>query len=105
MGEFVNVGKVSDFKEGKGRAVKVNEDLEIALFMKDGKIYAIDEHCAHQGGPLSEGGLEEFVVTCPWHQMMYDIRTGKAAPGAWDQEYSEKTFNVKVEGDEVMVEV
>ena len=105
MGKFISVAEVQDLNEGKGMAVKVNENLELALFKIGDKIYAIEEHCAHQGGPLSEGTVQNFVVMCPWHQMTYDIRTGKAAPGAWGQEYSVKAFNVKVENGEIKVEV
>lgn len=105
MPEFVSVAKLSELEEGKGRKVTVHEDMELALFKVNGKVYAIQESCPHQGGPLSDGDLDGTVVMCPWHGMTYDIQTGKAAPEAWDQSFSVKTFNVKIEGDEVKVEV
>ena len=104
MAEFVNAAKMSELEEGKGRMVSVN-DQEIALFKIDGKVYAIQEHCPHQGGPLSDGDLSGNVVMCPWHGMTYDITTGKAAPDAWDQSFKVKTYRTKIDGDAVMVEV
>ncbi len=101
----MSVAKLSELQEGKGKKVTIGEDQEIALFKVNGKVYAIDQKCAHHGGPLSEGQLSEFVITCPWHGMMYDIRTGKAAPDAWDQDYSVKSHKVKIEGDDVKVEL
>jgi len=105
MPDFINACKLGDLEEGKGKCIKMSKDLEICLFKVGGTIYAIEEHCAHQGGPLSDGELKDFVITCPWHGMMYDIRTGKAAAGAWDQEYAQKSFNVKIEGNDVKVEI
>lgn len=105
MAELVNVAKFSELEEGKGKNVTINEELEVALFKVGGKVYAIQENCPHQGGPLSDGGVEGLVVMCPWHGMTYDLSTGKAAPEAWDQSFSVKTFNVTVEGDDVKVEV
>jgi nitrite reductase/ring-hydroxylating ferredoxin subunit len=105
MPGFVNVAKLSELEEGKGKKVTINEELEVAIFKVGGKVYAIQEKCPHQGGPLSEGDLEGLVVMCPWHGMTYNLSTGKAAPQAWDQALSVKTFNVVVEGDDVKIEV
>ena len=48
----------------------------LALFNVDGTLYAVDNTCAHRGGPLGEGDLDGAVVTCPWHGWRYDVRTG-----------------------------
>ncbi len=104
MSEFTSVAKLSEIEEGKGKKVTVN-DQELALFKINGKVYAIQENCPHQGGPLSDGDLDGNVVMCPWHGMTYDLTTGKAAPGAWNPEFSVRTYKVKVEGEDIMVEV
>ena len=104
MARFVSVAKADELEEGRGKHVSV-DGLEIALFKIEGKIYAIQQECPHQGGPLSEGELNEIFITCPWHGMVYDIGTGKATPDAWDHNLRAKTFKVKVEGSDVKVEV
>src|SRR3989344_2867353 len=101
MTEFVNVAKKSDFKEGQGKVVDAN-GKSIALFYSRGKFYAIDNTCKHMGGPLGEGELEDNVVTCPWHGWRYNIETGAnlVMPNI-----KVNTYNVKVEDDNVKVEV
>ena len=41
-----------------------------------GRSTAVDNTCAHRGGPLGQGDLDGAVVTCPWHGWRYDVRTG-----------------------------
>jgi len=48
----------------------------LALFRVNGGIYAVSNRCLHRGGPLSEGELNDYKVTCPWHGWKYDVRTG-----------------------------
>jgi nitrite reductase/ring-hydroxylating ferredoxin subunit len=48
----------------------------VAVFNVDGVFHVISNECGHQGGPLGEGKLEGFAVTCPLHQWRYDVTTG-----------------------------
>ena len=76
---------------------------KIALFNVDGTFYAIADTCTHKGGPLSEGSFEGNTVTCPWHGANFDVCTGKnLTPPATAKVTS---YNVRVEGDEVEVEI
>jgi nitrite reductase/ring-hydroxylating ferredoxin subunit len=49
---------------------------KVAVFNVDGVYHVISNECGHQGGPLGEGKLEGFSVTCPWHQWKFDVTTG-----------------------------
>ena len=51
-------------------------DLVLAIFRHQGKLYAVDGMCSHQGGPLAEGIVEHGCVTCPWHGWQYELETG-----------------------------
>ena len=74
-----NVGlKESDFHEGKLALVKIG-DNNLVLGMANGKIYAMDSVCSHEGGPLEEGTLKGYELTCPWHQGVFDIRNARAS--------------------------
>jgi nitrite reductase/ring-hydroxylating ferredoxin subunit len=55
----------------------VVEGREILLAKYHGKFYALDERCTHRGGPLSEGILEDGIITCPWHFGQFDLATGE----------------------------
>ena len=59
-----------------------------------------DDTCAHQGGPLGEGELEGTVVTCPWHEWRYDVRTGINTDDATCKVASHP---VKIVGEDVLV--
>ena len=53
----------------------VVEGKEILVGKLAGKYYALDERCTHRGSPLSEGSLEDGVITCPWHYGQFDLAT------------------------------
>ena len=74
---FVKVASTFDLKPGSAMTVTAN-GTEIALYNVAGKIYATNNTCLHQGGPLGEGQLEGNVVTCPWHGWQFNVTTGKA---------------------------
>jgi nitrite reductase/ring-hydroxylating ferredoxin subunit len=82
--------------------VVVAGDRELALFNVDGRYYAIDNACVHQGGPLGEGTLDGSIVTCPWHGWRYDVRTGE---NPLDDRFRVACFPVRVEGTSVLVEI
>lgn len=102
MGTFHKVIETKNLAPGHGTAVEVVGN-KIALFNVDGTFYAIADTCTHKGGPLSEGSLEGNTVTCPWHGANFDVCTGKnLTPPATAKVTS---YNVRVEGDEVEVEI
>jgi nitrite reductase/ring-hydroxylating ferredoxin subunit len=73
---FVTGGAVSGLPPGVGRRVVVGR-RHVAIFRLDEGIFAIDNLCLHQAGPLRDGDgvVEDGAVTCPWHGWSYDIRT------------------------------
>ena len=97
--DFVTVARVADVAPGTGKAV-VAGDGEIALFNVEGRFYALDNTCPHQGGPLAEGWIEGTLVTCPWHAWTFKLDDGKMTLGDYA---SVDTFDVRVERDEVQV--
>ena len=96
---MMKVANVNDLKAGEGKVVEA-DGKELALFNVDGKFYAIDNTCLHQGGPLGEGQLEGDIVTCPWHAWQYDVKTGVNPENA---QIKVNKHEVKVEGNEVKV--
>ncbi|MGE0822830.1 MAG: Rieske (2Fe-2S) protein [Candidatus Binatia bacterium] len=101
MAGFVKVAQASEIAAGQGKCVEV-EGQRIAIFNIDGTYYAIDEVCPHQAGPLSEGDVDGAVVTCPWHGWEFDVTTGVNRD---DPDTILQKFAVKVEGDDILVEV
>lgn len=102
MPEFIKVAAVSDLPDPGRQLVEV-EDRIVALFHVGGQFYCIDDVCTHDGGPLSEGKLEDHAIACPRHGAKFDIRTGKALtmPATEDTVAHE----VKVENGQVYVRI
>jgi nitrite reductase/ring-hydroxylating ferredoxin subunit/uncharacterized membrane protein len=55
--------------------------VEIVLIREGGSLYGLLERCAHQGGPLHEGRVEDGCVVCPWHSSRYRLSDGAALSG------------------------
>lgn len=101
MADFVRVASLADLGEGECRPVEVGGKT-IALFNVGGTVFALDNTCAHQGGPLGEGMLEGDVVTCPWHLWEYNVRTGEKVG---TPSIKVETYPVQVEGNDIKVAV
>jgi nitrite reductase (NADH) small subunit len=67
----------------------------IALLKVYGRIYAINNLCPHECGPLNQGRLKGFVVSCPWHDLAFDIRNGQGTDGGG---YCVGSYDVRVDG-------
>jgi nitrite reductase/ring-hydroxylating ferredoxin subunit len=89
---------------GDGAASVVQADgRAIALFRVEGRCYATQNACPHQGGPLGEGKLKGHVVTCPFHGWTFDVRTGVNA--RMPRLAKLECFPVSIENGEVFIEL
>src|SRR5882757_6296102 len=70
------VARLAELPPGTGKAFVV-AGRQLAFFNAGGRIFAIDNLCPHDGGPLAEGSLEGTTITCPWHAAEFDITSGK----------------------------
>jgi 3-phenylpropionate/trans-cinnamate dioxygenase ferredoxin component len=95
-------GRADEIPPGGSKVVQVNEHT-VAIFNLEGTLYAIDNVCPHQGGPLGEGYLEEDgVVSCPWHAWNFDVRTGISPV---DPEVRVAAHKVTVVNGDIIVEI
>ena len=78
MAAYMKVAHAADLPPGQAMAVTVG-DKRIALFSVDGAVVAIDDTCTHRGGPLSEGELQDGIVTCPWMELSSMSRTARSS--------------------------
>jgi len=55
-------------------------DIAVGVYNLGGELYAIEDRCSHDDGPLAEGEFdpEAGVAICPRHGSHFDIRTGRA---------------------------
>jgi 3-phenylpropionate/trans-cinnamate dioxygenase ferredoxin subunit len=80
MPRWVKIAEMDAVAPGAGRVFDV-EGHSIAVFNVDGKLYAIDDNCPHQGSSLAAGTLEGCVVTCRSHGMKINVTGGQQEPG------------------------
>lgn len=87
-----------------GTARKVDVDgVEVLLCNVGGKLYAVEDVCTHDGGPLDQGELAGSRIMCPRHGALFDVTTGAAL--TLPAVVPLPTYTVRVEGDDVFVEV
>jgi 3-phenylpropionate/trans-cinnamate dioxygenase ferredoxin subunit len=100
MPEPVKVADRSEVPPGGKKLVDVDGQA-IALFNVGGTIYAIDDVCTHDGGPLAEGDLRGSEIQCPRHGARFDVRTGK--PLCMPAIEPVTTHQVVVNGNDVFI--
>lgn len=74
---FARAAALSEVPAGKVHVVEI-DGLPVALCNVEGQIYAIDDVCTHDEGPLDQGALDGAQIECPRHGARFDVRTGKA---------------------------
>ena len=116
------MARTGEFEELKPKLIEA-DGTSIGVYMFRGKYYAYENLCGHRGGPACEGaamGLvesrvsakgrrlgeyssgERAALVCPWHGVEYDIETGACFA---NRDLKLRRFEVRVEGDEVMLDV
>ena len=97
---WIALGSIADIPSRGARCVATPQG-KIAVFRTaDDQVFAIDDHCPHKGGPLSQGIVHGMAVTCPLHNWVISLETGKAL-GA--DEGSVRTIPVRVEGERLFI--
>jgi len=116
MGNYVQVGTTGEFKDGDKKKVTA-AGQEILVARAGINYYAVGNRCPHMAGDLSAGNLEGIIITCPRHGSQFDIRNGQnlrwmkgsgIAANIGKALKSPKgivTYKVKVEGNNILVEV
>lgn len=74
----IQVCRPEDLPPGRVKIVAAG-DRSIGVFNAGGELYAIEDRCSHDDGPLAEGTFDplECIVVCPRHGAEFDVRTGR----------------------------
>ena len=102
MADFVRVAGTNDIPDPGKQTLELGERV-VVLFHVAGQFYCIDDVCTHDGGPLGDGCLQGFQISCPRHGAKFDIRSGAALtmPATIDT----MAHEVRVEGNDVFIRV
>ena len=75
--EYFPIMSLDDLIPGERVFIEV-DDMSVVIFNIAGDVYAIEDRCTHDDGPLGEGELDGHEIVCPRHGARFDVRNGKA---------------------------
>jgi len=78
MNDWVEIGRVDDIPRRGARCVNTPAGRIAVFRTAEDQIFAIEDRCPHKGGPLSQGIVHAAQVTCPLHNWVISLETGKA---------------------------
>lgn len=97
---WIAIGHVSDIPQRGARCVDTPSGRVAVFRTGDDRVFAIDDRCPHKGGPLSQGIVHGASVTCPLHNWVISLETGRAQ-GA--DEGCVRTIPLKVDGGTILI--
>jgi 3-phenylpropionate/trans-cinnamate dioxygenase ferredoxin component len=103
--DAITVCALGELPEGTMRLIEA-DGRKIGVFhCTGGELLAIEDRCSHDDGPLAEGEFDSSACTveCPRHGSLFDIRSGK--PKTLPAYRPVDTFAVRVDGDQVKLEL
>jgi 3-phenylpropionate/trans-cinnamate dioxygenase ferredoxin subunit len=104
LAETITVCSLDELSDGGMRLVEA-DGRKIGVFRCGEELYAIEDRCSHDDGPLAEGEFDAATCTveCPRHGSLFDLRTGR--PKTLPAFQPVDTFEARVEDGEVKLEI
>jgi 3-phenylpropionate/trans-cinnamate dioxygenase ferredoxin component len=100
----IEVGPIDELPPGEMKLIEIGS-FGIGVYNCGGRLYAIEDRCSHDDGPVAHGAwdAESCTVICPRHGAQFDLETGKAL--SLPAYLPIRTFPVRVEDEIVKVEI
>lgn len=96
----MSVARAGELAPGQFKSVDV-DGAQVAVFNLDGRYYAIEDVCTHDGGQLTGGSIEGAEIICPRHGARFCIKTGAALTAPAYE--ATATFPVRIENGVIEV--
>ena len=102
---WIAIGHIDDIPLRGARCVKTPEGKIGVFRTAENEVFAIEDHCPHKGGPLTQGIVHGKAVTCPLHNWVISLETGlvegrESGPEA----QGVATFAARVEGGRILLD-
>jgi len=97
-----SVARKSEIEDGTTKRVSV-DGQSLLLCNVEGEIFAIEDVCTHDGGPLDQGELMGDRIMCPRHGAFFDVKSGAAL--TLPAIVPVQTYKVRTDGDDIYVEL
>ena len=102
MAIWTDIGALEAIPRQGARVVKTLGGCVAVFRAADDGAFALDDACPHKGGPLSQGIVHGTSVTCPLHNWVIDLATGRAQ-GA--DVGAARSFPLKVEAGRLLIDL
>jgi 3-phenylpropionate/trans-cinnamate dioxygenase ferredoxin subunit len=102
--EQIDVCRAGELPSGQMTLVETIDGAKIGVFNCDGTLYAIEDRCSHDDGPLAEGPFDAATCTveCPRHGSLFDLTSGR--PKTLPAYLPVQTYSVTIEDDTIKLE-
>lgn len=99
---FIDLCELEEIPLQGSRRINLST-MKIAVFRtQDNDVYAIEDKCPHLGGPLSEGIVHDGCVTCPLHNLVIDLKSGRALE---EDGGDVVCFPIQIQGARVLIDL
>jgi 3-phenylpropionate/trans-cinnamate dioxygenase ferredoxin component len=100
MSDWVEVIDQNALADGENVVIDL-DGTDVALFKIEGKFYAIEDLCSHDGAEIASGELDGDEIICPRHGARFCVKTGEVkSPPAYENIIS---FPVRIENGKVQI--
>jgi nitrite reductase/ring-hydroxylating ferredoxin subunit len=99
--EWIRIASATELTEAGGLLGRSIRGVPLAVYEVGGACFVTLDRCTHAEARLSEGYLEGFLIECPLHQGLFDIRTGEAKGPPCTE--AVRTLAVRREGEDLLV--
>ena len=102
MTDWTDIGALSAIPRQGARVVKTAGGCIAVFRTADDRAFALEDKCPHKAGPLSQGIVHGSSVTCPLHNWVIDLTSGRAQGADVGQTLS---FPLKVEEGRLLLDL
>ncbi|XP_060768067.1 uncharacterized protein si:ch73-314g15.3 [Neoarius graeffei] len=100
-GSWQCVGEAAKFKSQCTKLYSDDGEHIVVVRTEDGRFWAMDSSCPHEGGPLDQGDIEDLgdgklALICPWHYFDFSLETGSSSTGLQNQVYDVRVVDGKL---------
>jgi 3-phenylpropionate/trans-cinnamate dioxygenase ferredoxin component len=101
----LDVAPAAEFPPGAMKLIVAGAAVYVGVYNCGGELYAIEDRCSHDDGPLCEGEWDEETcrVVCPRHGSEFDLATG--VPRSLPAYEPVQTYPVRIVDGMVKVDV
>ena len=98
---WIDIGALADIPVRGARIIKSAAGCIAVFRTAQNEAFAIDDACPHKAGPLAQGIVHDRAVTCPLHNWVIDLATGKAQEA---DEGQVRTYALKLEEGRILLD-